>query len=224
MSNTQVTGRHTLAEQVCLASTHQLLMGWLQRQAQQRAPRAGTCSGVRKAHQHRSRGTGYVIKRIHTLLATGSCLKRMGSWNRKSVQNPQDSRGWKSIPSETQSANEERDKRLMISKYATADSRNTAFFTFCLAHWCPSCSGCPCILPELWKVLAECMDKQYSWTSLWPFPWHDALGISIVLRWCPQQPCGLIIITPLHFSSGDFLPNQSMYASPSCWSAFPYHW
>lgn len=149
-----------------------------------KSPWAGTCTGVWKADQCTSRGTDDGINRIHMLLVTGSCLERMGLWKRKSVQNPQESRGWKSVPARTQSANEERSK---ITNIKTCYSRNRGFFTFCLVLWCPSCSGCPCILPELWKVWFSSAlsshhselpnhTRQYSWTSLWPFPAMMPLG------------------------------------------------
>lgn len=85
MSSTQ----HLQNGSAWLPHAHQVFMGCPQRQAQQRALGQAP-AGVK----YRSRGIGYVINTIHTLLVTGSCLERMGFWNRKSVQNPQDARGF----------------------------------------------------------------------------------------------------------------------------------
>lgn len=223
MSNTQLTGRRTLAERVCLASTQQLT----RETGTAKSPRAGTCSGVWKADQHRSRGTGYVINRIHTLLVTGSFLERMGCWNRKFVQNPQDSRGWKSLSLGTQSANKGRDKKSLISKHATAHSRNTE----CFPH-----SALPLGVPLARAVHASC--KNFGMFGFpFPFP-HTALSSpttpdniselpsDVFLPWCLWGlHCALLVSSAAssHLSIlllGTFFP----FTSSSCWPALPYHW
>lgn len=69
-----------------------------------------------------------MTKRNHTLQITGSCLEKNELLAQKICTNPLRLQTLKGFLSGTQSANEERKKRLVIPKHATTDSSNTGFF------------------------------------------------------------------------------------------------